>query len=57
MQENSNLAHYLFPYDNGKLNDIILNGDKDLKTDLHSLNAAACSIPRDNAKTLWFGLT
>jgi hypothetical protein len=55
-QENVNLAEALWEFDNGRLNDIIISGDKDLGTDLHSLNAAACGVSRTDAKPLWFGL-
>lgn len=54
-QENVNLAEALFPFDNGRLNDIIVSGDKDLGTDLHSLNAKSCGVSRSDAKPLWFG--
>ena len=54
-QENVNLAEMLYPYDNGRLADIIASGDKDAGTDLHSLNAKACGISRSDAKPLWFG--
>ena len=54
-QENVNLAEMLYPYDNGRLADIIASGDKDKGTDLHSLNAKACNIGRGDAKPLWFG--
>ena len=47
----------LYPYDNGRLYDIIKSGDKDKGTDLHSLNAKACNVNRNDAKPLWFGLT
>jgi len=54
-QENVNLAEMLYPYDNGRLADIIASGSKDDGTDLHSLNAKACGISRNDAKPLWFG--
>jgi len=54
-QENVNLAEMLYPYDGGRLANIIAKGDKDAGTDLHSLNAKACNITRSNAKPLWFG--
>ena len=56
-QENVNLAEALYPFDNGRLNEIIISGDKDKGTDLHSLNAKACNVSRSDAKPLWFGLT
>jgi len=54
-QENVNLAELLFPFDNGRLNNIIVSGDKNLGTDLHSLNAKATGLSRDDSKPLWFG--
>lgn len=54
-QENVNLAEALYPFDNGRLNEIITAGDKDLGTDLHSLNAKSCGVSRTDAKPLWFG--
>lgn len=54
-QENVNLAEMLHPYDNGRLDNIILSGSKSSGTDLHSLNAKACGISRGAAKPLWFG--
>jgi len=45
----------LYPYDGGRLNDIIASGSKANGTDLHSLNAKACGISRGDAKPLWFG--
>lgn len=54
-QENVNLAEMLYKYDGGRLDKIIASGDKDLGTDLHSLNAKACGISRGDAKPLWFG--
>ena len=56
-QENVNLAEMLFPYDNGRLYDIIASGDKDKGTDLHSLNAKACGVSRSDAKPLWFNVS
>jgi len=47
----------LFPYDNGRLYDIIASGDKDKGTDLHSLNAKSCGVSRDDAKPLWFNMS
>lgn len=54
-QENVNLAEALYPFDNGRLDSIICNGDKDKGTDLHSINAKACNVSRGDAKPLWFG--
>lgn len=54
-QENVNLAEALYPFDNGRLDEINTSGDKDLGTDLHSLNAKSCVVSRTDAKPLWFG--
>lgn len=55
-QELVNLSEWLYPYDNGKLYQIIMEGDKDKGTDLHSLNAKICGISRSEAKTVVFGI-
>jgi len=54
-QENVNLAEALYEFDKGRLDEINTSGDKDLGTDLHSLNAKSCGVSRTNAKPLWFG--
>jgi DNA polymerase I-like protein with 3'-5' exonuclease and polymerase domains len=54
-QENVNLAEALYEFDGGRLNEINTSGDKDLGTDLHSLNAKSCGVSRTDAKPLWFG--
>jgi len=54
-QENVILAELLLPYDNGRLRDIIVSGDKSKGTDLHSINAKACNVTRSQSKPLWFG--
>lgn len=54
-QENVNLAEALYEFDNGRLDTIISSGDKDLGTDLHSINAKACNVSRSDSKPLWFG--
>lgn len=54
-QENINMAELLFPFDGGKLYDIITNGKKSDGTDLHSLNAKAMGVTRDEGKAIWFG--
>lgn len=54
-QENVNLAEALYPFDGGRLDTINSSGDKDLGTDLHSLNAKSCNVSRTDAKPLWFG--
>lgn len=56
-QENLNMAELLYPYDGGKLYDIITNGKKEDGTDLHSLNAKALGVSRDDGKGIWFGFT
>ena len=55
-QENVVLSNLLYPYDNGRLDDIINKGSKDNGTDLHSLNGKACGVSRGDSKPLWFGL-
>lgn len=50
------LAHYLYPYDGGYLSTIIETGNKKLGTDIHSLNAKACDITRDQAKTALYAI-
>jgi DNA polymerase I len=48
------LSHYLFPYDEGVYGDSVVNGNKDLGTDVHTVNMNALGInSRDMAKT-WF---
>lgn len=50
------LAHYLTPYDGGKLTRALLEGDKDLGTDAHSMNRDNTDLfSRDGAKTLLYG--
>lgn len=44
------LAHYLFPYDNGRYRDILLNSDA------HQANADAMKCDRDTAKTAAFAI-
>jgi len=53
--ENVVLSELLYPYDNGNLDKIINEGDKDDGTDLHSLNAKACGVSRGDGKAIWFG--
>lgn len=55
-QEAVVLSQLLYPYDNGNLDNVINNGDKDEGTDLHSSNAKACGISRGDAKPVFFGL-
>ena len=45
------LAHYLHPFDGGKYAEALLNGKKENKTDVHSINAAALGLTRDDGKT------
>lgn len=50
------LAHYMSRWDGGAYAEIIVSGDKDLGTDIHTANMKAAGLPtRDNAKTfnLW----
>ena len=54
-QENVNLAELLYQYDGGKLYSIITDGDQDLGTDLHSVNAKALGVSRKDSKGVWFG--
>lgn len=49
------LAHYLFPYDNGRFAEAVLYGTKEAGTDPHSINAKACGIDRDTAKRAIYG--
>lgn len=47
------LAHYMAKYDGGAYVDTVVNGRKEDKTDVHSVNQAAAGLnKRDNAKTL-----
>jgi DNA polymerase-1 len=48
------LAHYLTPYDGGKLTFQLLEGDKSNGTDAHSMNAKNTDVDRDTAKTLLY---
>lgn len=50
------LAHYLYPFDGGYLATIIETGNKKLGTDIHSLNAKACGLDRDQAKTALYAI-
>lgn len=56
-QELVNLAELLYPYDGGKYFDIVANGDKKKGTDIHSVNAKALGVTRDEGKAINFGLT
>lgn len=47
------LAHYMALFDDGAYVDVVLNGNKDDGTDVHSRNAAILGCSRDDAKT-WF---
>lgn len=49
------LAHLLYPYDNGKMVDMLLKGDKHKKTDFHSKNAINMGISRNKAKQAVYG--
>jgi len=47
------LAHYMAKYDGGEYVNAVVNGKKEDKTDVHSVNQAVVSFnKRDNAKTL-----
>ena len=46
------LSNYLFPFDNGRYADMLLNGTKEEGTDAHSVTAKTFGISRDDAKTL-----
>jgi DNA polymerase-1 len=51
-----NLAHYLYPYDGGRLTRQVLEGDKAQGTDAHSMNRKNTDLfSRDGAKTLLYG--
>jgi len=49
------LSELLYPYDNGNLDRIINEGDKNKGTDVHSLNAKAMGVVRDDGKSVFFG--
>ena len=56
-QELRVLAHYLMPYDGGIYAEAVLNGDKKLGTDIHTMNMKAAGLgTRDEAKTLIYGI-
>jgi DNA polymerase-1 len=55
------LGHYLARYDGGSFSDRVVNGDKKVGTDVHSVNMKAIHklgwlIDRDGAKTLLYAL-
>jgi DNA polymerase-1 len=55
------LGHYLTRYDNGAFSEMLLNGKKELGTDVHSANARAVNnagfkVNRDGGKTLLYAL-
>lgn len=47
-------AHYMFYWDGGEFVKIILEGDKDKGTDIHSLNATSLGLSRNDAKTWYY---
>lgn len=48
-------AHYIFPYDKGKLIEVILEGKKEDGTDIHSLNRDILGLKsRDVSKTFYY---
>lgn len=50
------MGHYLGPYDNYQYAIAVDSGDKDLGTDIHTLNQKAAKLPtRDAAKTFIYG--
>ncbi len=47
------LAHFLYPYDNGRYVEIVHSGDKSKGTDIHTMNRGAAGLfLRDSAKTM-----
>jgi len=47
------LAHFLYPYDNGRYVEIVHSGDKSKGTDIHTMNMKAAGLHlRDSAKTM-----
>jgi DNA polymerase I-like protein with 3'-5' exonuclease and polymerase domains len=56
-QELRILAHYLFDYDGGKYAKAVLEGKKEDKTDIHSINQSLAELAtRDEAKTLIYAI-
>ena len=56
-QELRVLAHYLYPYDNGRYAEAVLKGDKSKGTDIHSMNMKAMNLAtRDEAKTAIYAI-
>lgn len=50
------LAHYMARWDKGAYGEVVVNGDKDKGTDIHTVNQKAAGLPsRDNAKTFIYG--
>lgn len=47
-------AHYMYYWDGGEFVKIILEGDKDKGTDIHSLNASSLGLSRNEAKTWYY---
>lgn len=51
------LSHYMARFDGGKYAEIVDKGDKDNKTDVHSVNQRAFGVPtRDDAKTTIYAM-
>jgi DNA polymerase I-like protein with 3'-5' exonuclease and polymerase domains len=50
------LAGYMVKYDRGRLRNIVMNGDKDKGTDIHTINAKAMGVDRTTAKTLLYAM-
>ena len=49
-------SHYMWPYDGGEFARITTEGNKEDKTDLHSLNAKKSGLNRTDAKTLYYAM-
>lgn len=48
-------AHFMYLWDKGEFVKIILEGNKDDGTDIHSINAKALGLSRSDAKTWYYG--
>lgn len=52
-QELRCLAHYMYPWDNGRYAEAVVSGRKEEGTDVHTMNMKASGVPsRDDAKTM-----
>lgn len=55
-QELRCLSHFMYPFDKGAYAKVVVSGDKDKGTDVHSVNMRAARLPdRDTAKTFIYG--